>query len=170
MKALSSGTPNLVDFVLENVQVVGGCHSNHIIFGVPGSVEDLLIEVQAVHADLVLLPLAPCGHFARFERSPRFAALPGRLQCDVPPGVAVKHSEEVVVGAGHDGTGRGGEEHGKGVKADCQGYRCKCPGGTKTRTCRCRSSSTRTCRRCSRSHTKSRVYCEGIHEPETNTS
>lgn len=74
----------------------------------PGSVQDLLIEVQAVHADLVLLPLASRGHFAWFERSPRFAALPGRLQRDVPPGVAVKHSEEVVVGAGHDGT-EGGE-------------------------------------------------------------
>lgn len=107
MKALSSGAPNLVDFVLENVQVVGGCHSNHVIFGVPGSVEDLLIEVQAVHADLVFLPLAPRGHFARFERSSRFAALPGRLQCDVPPGVAVEHSEEVVVGASHDGTEEG---------------------------------------------------------------
>lgn len=70
----------------------------------PGSVEDLLVEVQAVHADLILLPFAASGHFAWFERSPWFAALPGRLQCDVPPGVAVKHSEEVVVGAGHDGT------------------------------------------------------------------
>lgn len=109
MKALSSGVPNLVDFVLENVQVVGGCHCNHVIFGVPGSVEDLLIEVQAVHADLVLLPLASRGHLAWFERGPRFAALPGRLQCDVPPGVAVKHSEEVVVGSGHDGTEEGRE-------------------------------------------------------------
>ena len=67
--------------------------------------EDLLVEVQAVDTDLILLPLAAGGHFARFERSPRFAALPGRLQRDVSPGVAVEHSEEVVVGAGHDGTG-----------------------------------------------------------------
>lgn len=66
--------------------------------------EDLLVEVQAVHADLVLLPLATGGHFPWFEGGPGFAALPGRLQCDVPPGVAVEHSEEVVVGAGHDGT------------------------------------------------------------------
>lgn len=73
--------------------------------------EDLLVEVQAVHADLVLLPLAAGGHFARFERGPRFAALPGRLQCDVPPGIAVEHSEEVVVGAGHDGTS--GERDGR---------------------------------------------------------
>lgn len=128
MKALSSGAPNLVDFVLENVQVVGGCHSNHIIFGVPGSVEDLLIEVQAVHADLVLLPFAPCGHFARFECSPRFAALPGRLQCDVPPGVAVKHSEEVVVGAGHDGTERKGG-HGKGVRPNVRAAGANVPVG-----------------------------------------
>lgn len=66
--------------------------------------EDLLVEVQAVHADLILLPFATSGHFARFERGPRFAALPGRLQRDVPPSVAVEHSEEVVVGPGHDGT------------------------------------------------------------------
>lgn len=104
VKALSSGAPNLlIDFVLENVQVVGGCHSDHVIFGVPGSVEDLLVEVQAVHADLVFLPLATSGHFPWFERSPGFAAFSGCLQCNVPPGVAVKHSEEVVVGAGHDG-------------------------------------------------------------------
>lgn len=73
----------------------------------PGSVEDLLVEVQAVYADLVLLPLAAGRHLARLERGPRFAALPGRLKRDVPPGVAVEHSEEVVVGARHDGTGRG---------------------------------------------------------------
>lgn len=75
----------------------------------PGSVEDLLVEVQAVHADLILLPLATSGHFTWFECSPWFAALPGCLQCDVPPSVAVKHSEEVVVGASHDGTGGGGK-------------------------------------------------------------
>lgn len=79
----------------------------------PGSVEDLLVEVQAVHADLVLLPLAAGGHFARFQRRPWFAALPGCLQCDVPPGVAVKHSEEVVVRARHDGTDRT-ERRGRG--------------------------------------------------------
>lgn len=72
--------------------------------------EDLLVEVQAVHADFVLLPLASGGHFAWFEGGPRFAALPGRLECDVPSGVAVKHSEKVVVGAGHDGTVSGGQD------------------------------------------------------------
>jgi len=67
-------------------------------------VEDLLVEVQAVHADLILLPLTTGGYLAWFERGPWLAALPGGLQCDIPPGVAVKHSEEVVVGACHDGT------------------------------------------------------------------
>lgn len=66
--------------------------------------EDLLVEVQAVHADLVLLPLATGGHFTWFKCGPWFAALSGCLQCDVPPGVPVKHSKEVVVGACHDGT------------------------------------------------------------------
>lgn len=39
--------------------------------------------------------------------------------------------------------------------------------GIEKLTCHCRSSSTRTCQRCSRFHTRSRVYCEGIHGPET---
>ena len=68
--------------------------------------EYLLVEVQAVHADLVLLPLAPGGHLAGLQRGSWFAALPGRLQRDVPSGVAVEHSEEVVVRPGHDGTER----------------------------------------------------------------
>lgn len=38
--------------------------------------------------------------------------------------------------------------------------------GAKTITCHCHSSSTQTCRRCSHFHTRSRVYCEGIHGPE----
>ena len=29
---------------------------------VPGSVKDLLVEVETVHADLVLLPFAPGAH------------------------------------------------------------------------------------------------------------
>lgn len=94
----------LIDFVLENVQVVGGCHSYHIIFGVPRGMQDLLVEVQAVHADFILLPLPTCGNFPWFQSSSWFAALSGSLQCDVPPGVAVKHSEEVIVGPSHYGT------------------------------------------------------------------
>lgn len=94
----------LIDFVLENVQVVGGCHGYHIIFGVPRGMQDLLVEVQAVHADFILLPLPTCGNFPWFQSSSWFAALSGSFQCDVPPGVAVKHPEEVIVGPSHYGT------------------------------------------------------------------
>ena len=52
----------LVDFVLEDVEVVGGGHGDDVLLGVPGGVQDLLAEVQAVHADLVLATLAPDTH------------------------------------------------------------------------------------------------------------
>lgn len=35
----------LVDFVLENVEVVGGCHGDDILWWVPGCVKNLLTEV-----------------------------------------------------------------------------------------------------------------------------
>lgn len=46
----------------------------------PGSVKDLLVEVQTVHADFVLLALAARGHFAGLEDLHGLAVLPGRLQ------------------------------------------------------------------------------------------
>lgn len=42
------------------------------------------------------------AYLARLENGSGFAVLPGRLQRDVTFGVAVKHSEEIVVGAAHD--------------------------------------------------------------------
>ena len=71
----------------------------------PGRVEDLLGEVQAVHADVVLPPLPPRRADPPWlQDSSGFAALPRRLQGYVPFGVAVEHAEEVVVGSGHDHT------------------------------------------------------------------
>ena len=43
-------------------------------------------------------------YLARLENGSGFAVLPGRLQCDVTFSVPVEHSEEVVVGAGHNDT------------------------------------------------------------------
>lgn len=94
----------LVYFVLEYIQIVGGGHGYDVLFRMPSRVQDLLIEVQAVHTDLVLLPLAPGAHSAWFEHGPWFAVLTRRLQCDVTPRVPVEHSEEVIVRARHDGT------------------------------------------------------------------
>lgn len=50
-----------VEFVLEDVQVVGGSNSDDVLSRVPGRVEDLLGEIQAVHADVVLTALSSSG-------------------------------------------------------------------------------------------------------------
>lgn len=97
-------TTVLVHFFLEDVEVVGGCHGNDIFLRVPGGVQDLLVEVQAVHADLVLLPLAAGANPARLQDLPGLAALARSLQGDVPPLRAIQHSEEVVVGSSHHHT------------------------------------------------------------------
>ena len=86
----------------------------------PGGVQDLLVEVQAVHADLVLATLPAHTHAAGLEHGAGLAALPGRLQGHVPPGAPVEHPEEVVVGARHDHTGMegwwgAGREGGRGM-------------------------------------------------------
>lgn len=93
---------SLVDLVLKDVEVVGGGNGDDVLGRVPGGVQDLLVEVQAVHADLVLAALAANAHFARLENGPRLAVLARGLQRHVALGVAVEHAEEVVVRAGHD--------------------------------------------------------------------
>lgn len=97
-----------VELVLEDVEVVGGGDGDDVLRRVPGRVEDLLGEVQAVHADVVL-PALPAGgaHPPWLQDGPGFAALPGRLQGHVTLGVPVEHAEEVVIGARHDHTGQG---------------------------------------------------------------
>ena len=50
------------ELVLQQEEVVGGGHGDDVLVRVPGRVEDLLVEVQAVHVDLVLLPFAPGAH------------------------------------------------------------------------------------------------------------
>lgn len=94
-----------VHLVLEDVQVVGGRDGDDVLGRVPGRVQDLLGEVQAVHADVVPSPLAAHAHPPRLEHCPGLAALPRRLQRHIPLGVPVKHAEEVVVGSGHDDAG-----------------------------------------------------------------
>lgn len=74
----------------------------------PGRVQDLLGEVQAVHTDVITPPLATHTHTPGLEHCPGFAALPRGLQRHIPLGVAVEHAEEVVVGPCHDDTGERG--------------------------------------------------------------
>lgn len=65
-----------VEFVLEDVQVVGGGDGDDVLSRVPGRMENLLGEVQAVHADVVFPALSPSGADpSRFQDSSRFAAL-----------------------------------------------------------------------------------------------
>lgn len=97
----------LVQFLLEYVQIVGGGHGNNVVQWMPGSVDDLLVKVQAVYTDLVLFAFPTCAYFARLEDGPWLAVLPRRLQSDVLPVATVKHPEEVVVGTGHHDAAEG---------------------------------------------------------------
>lgn len=65
-----------VEFVLEDVQVVGGSDGDDVLARVPGCMEDLLGEVQAVHTDVVL-PALSSGSTdpPRLQDCPGFAAL-----------------------------------------------------------------------------------------------
>lgn len=66
-----------VQFVLENVQIVGGSDGNDVLGRVPRRMEDLLGKVQAVDADVILTALHPGGTDpSGLEDSPGFAALP----------------------------------------------------------------------------------------------
>lgn len=65
-----------VELVLEDVQIVGGGDGDDVLSRMPRCVEDLLGEVQAVHADVVFPALASSGtHPAWLEDSSGFAAL-----------------------------------------------------------------------------------------------
>lgn len=56
----------LVHFILEYVEVVGRCHRDDVVLGMPSSVKDLLVEVQTINADFILLALPTCTHLAWF--------------------------------------------------------------------------------------------------------
>lgn len=73
----------------------------------PGGVEDLSAEVQAVHADLVPLASAPRAHAPGLEWAAGGAVLPRGLEGRVALGVAIEHPEEVVIGPRHDLTENG---------------------------------------------------------------
>lgn len=99
-----------VQFVLKNVEIIGGSDGDDVLSRVPCRVEDLLGKVQAVHADVVLAALSSGGADPpRLEDGPGFAALPRRFQGHVALGVPVEHAEEVVVGSCHDDAERNRE-------------------------------------------------------------
>lgn len=90
-------TLQLVHFILEYVEVVGRCHRNDVVLGMPGSVQDLLIEVQTIHTDFILFAFAACAHLAGLQDLHGLAVFTGRLQCHVPSVAAIEHPEEVVI-------------------------------------------------------------------------
>lgn len=64
-----------VEFVLEDVQVIGGSNGDDVLIRVPGCMEDLLGEVQAVHTDIILPALSSGGADpSRLQDSSGFAA------------------------------------------------------------------------------------------------
>lgn len=71
----------------------------------PRCVQDLLSKVQTVDTDVIFPPFATHTDSPRLENSAGFAALPGCLQGNIPLGVSVKHSKEVVICTCHDDTG-----------------------------------------------------------------
>lgn len=93
--------------VLKDEQVVAGCDGDDVVCGMPRRVQDLLPEVQAVHADIVVPPLLPHAHAARPEHGTPLTHLPARLQSHIALTRSVEHPEEVIVRSCHDDTERG---------------------------------------------------------------
>lgn len=98
----ASDEQSVLELVLEEEKIVRRRNGDDVLSRVPGGVQDLLIEVEAVDADLVLFPLAAAAHLARLEYRLRLGDFARRLQRDLALRRAVEHAEEVVVGAGHD--------------------------------------------------------------------
>jgi len=88
--------------VLIQVKIVGGGDGEDVIFGMPGGVQYLLVEVEAVDGDFVLAPFVGRRHLARFQHAPGPNRLARRLERGVALRVAVEQAEEVVVASGHD--------------------------------------------------------------------
>lgn len=89
--------------ILEYKQIVGGGDGDDVLGRMPGRVKDLLVEIQAVHADFVLFSLAARADLLGLERRLRPGDLARCLQRHVPLRRTVKHAKEVVVRARQNG-------------------------------------------------------------------
>ena len=100
--------------LLKQKEIVGSCHRDDVLLRMPGRVQDLLVEVQTVHGDLVLLPLAPGAHLqhtvklidiykksrthlAWFEHCLWFSNFSRCFQCHFLPRIAIKHSKNIIL-------------------------------------------------------------------------
>lgn len=79
MKAGGSSSMPLI-VLLEEEEIVGGGNRNDVLLWMPGSVENLLVEVKAIDGDLVLFPLPTRAHLSRFEHRLWLGDLSGSLQ------------------------------------------------------------------------------------------
>jgi len=93
----------VLEFVLEDVEVIGGGHGDDVLRWMPGRVQNLFVEVQTLDANLVLLALSAGAHLSRLEHNLGLGDLSRRLKRHVPFGVAVEHAEKIVVRPSHDG-------------------------------------------------------------------
>lgn len=66
----------MLELVLEEEQIVCGCHCYDILCGVPRCMQNLFIEVKAVDTDFILLAFASCTNFSRFQYGFRFCNVP----------------------------------------------------------------------------------------------
>ena len=58
----------LLELVLQEEEVVCGCHGDYILRGMPCCVEDFLIKVQAVDKDLIFFALATGAHLENIPK------------------------------------------------------------------------------------------------------
>jgi len=93
----------LLELVLEQEKVVGGCNCDHIFRRVPGRVKNLFVKVKAVDVNLVLLALSSGAHLSRLQHCFGLRDFSGGFEGDFFSRVSIEHAEKVVVGAGHDG-------------------------------------------------------------------
>lgn len=91
----------LVQFILKNVQIVGGGYGDDVVQRMPGCVDNLFTEVQTVDTDLVLFALPTCAYFPRLEDGSWPTVFPRRFVRHVLLITSVKHPEEVIVRARH---------------------------------------------------------------------
>lgn len=62
----------VLELVLEEEQIVCGRHRDNIFCGVPRCMQNLFIEVKAVHTDLILLAFPPCTHLHKILAKQKF--------------------------------------------------------------------------------------------------
>lgn len=94
----------LVQFILKNVQIVGGGYGDDVVQRMPGCVDNLFAEVQTVHTDFILFALPTCAYFARLEDGSRPTVFPRRFVGHVLLIASVEHPEEVIVRTRHHNT------------------------------------------------------------------